>query len=383
MFASIGIITTATCRTVPNKNAPIKYLFSSKPTLNIDSSLLILKLCINSNIAIDTNAIVLPISKPYKLVPILNATSVSIPIIIPSNIILLHNPSANILFLLFLGFLFIMFLSGASKPIAIAGSESVIRLIHKSCIASNGDFNPKTNPIKIVTISPILVAIKKCIAFRMFSKIFLPCFTASTIVIKLSSAKIMSAAFLATSVPFFPIAIPMSAFFNAGASFTPSPVIATTAPVFWKASTIRTLCSGDTLANTEYLEIFFSNSIFEILSNSFPVIAKSLFPIIPNSFAIALAVKIWSPVIITVFIPAFLQFCTASFTPSLGGSIIPIKPTKIKFCSMVSLSIFVGNLGIVEYATAITLNAFSAILLFRFSIFLIFSLFKILTSPFK
>ena len=61
----------------------------------------------------------------------------------------------------------------------------------------------------------------------------------------------MSDAFLATSVPFLPIAIPMSAFFNAGASFTPSPVIATTAPVLWKAFTILTLCSGDTLAKTE------------------------------------------------------------------------------------------------------------------------------------
>ena len=60
---------------------------------------------------------------------------------------------------------------------------------------------------------------------------FLPCLTASTIVTKLSSVSIMSAAFFATSVPFCPIAIPISAFFKAGASFTPSPVIATTAPV--------------------------------------------------------------------------------------------------------------------------------------------------------
>ena len=59
-------------------------------------------------------------------------------------------------------------------------------------------------------------------------------------------------AFLATSVPPFPIAIPMSAFFSAGLSFTPSPVIATTAPVFCQAFTILTLCSGVTLANTEY-----------------------------------------------------------------------------------------------------------------------------------
>ena len=85
----------------------------------------------------------------------------------------------------------------------------------------------------------------------MLSYIFLPCFTASTIVTKLSSVRIISDAFLATSVPFFPIAIPISAFFKAGASFTPSPVIATTAPVFCHAFTILTLCSGLTLANTD------------------------------------------------------------------------------------------------------------------------------------
>jgi hypothetical protein len=43
---------------------------------------------------------------------------------------------------------------------------------------------------------------------------------------KLSSSKIMSAAFLATSDP-DPIATPMSAFLIAGESLTPSPVTAT------------------------------------------------------------------------------------------------------------------------------------------------------------
>ena len=144
-----------------------------------------------------------------------------------------------------------MSFSSGSNPSAIAGNESVTRFIHNSCIASKGDFNPNTNPMKMVTISPIFVAIRKCIAFLILSYIFLPCLTASTIVTKLSSVKIISAAFFATSVPFFPIAIPISAFFNAGLSFTPSPVIATTAPVCCQALTILTLCSGVTLANTE------------------------------------------------------------------------------------------------------------------------------------
>jgi len=44
----------------------------------------------------------------------------------------------------------------------------------------------------------------------MITYMFLPCLTAFTIVTKLSSANIISEAFLATSVPFFPIAIPIS-----------------------------------------------------------------------------------------------------------------------------------------------------------------------------
>ena len=71
-------------------------------------------------------------------------------------------------------------------------------------------------------------------------------------VVKLSSVKIISAAFFETSVPVMPIATPMSALFSDGASLTPSPVIDTMWPSFLSIFTIRTLCSGDTLANTLY-----------------------------------------------------------------------------------------------------------------------------------
>jgi hypothetical protein len=67
-----------------------------------------------------------------------------------------------------------------------------------------------------------------CKNFLMQSKIFLPYFTAVMILPKLSSSKIMPAASLATYVPAIPIANPISDFFKAGASFVPSPVIATT-----------------------------------------------------------------------------------------------------------------------------------------------------------
>ena len=48
-----------------------------------------------------------------------------------------------------------------------------------------------------------------------------------------------------------PIAMPMSADFEAGASLTPSPVIATMLPSTCSAFTMRSLCSGATRAYTE------------------------------------------------------------------------------------------------------------------------------------
>ena len=68
-----------------------------------------------------------------------------------------------------------------------------------------------------------------------------PCSTASTIEAKLSSVSTMSDASLVTSVPVTPIAIPTSAALMAGASFTPSPVIATTCLSDFHAFTIRSL----------------------------------------------------------------------------------------------------------------------------------------------
>ena len=59
--------------------------------------------------------------------------------------------------------------------------------------------------------------------FLIESKIFLPHLIALTTLPKLSSNKIMCEASFETSVPLIPIAIPMSAFLRAGASFVPSP----------------------------------------------------------------------------------------------------------------------------------------------------------------
>ena len=82
----------------------------------------------------------------------------------------------------------------------------------------------------------------------MLPKMPRPSSTAATIDAKLSSVSVISAASLVTSVPVMPIAMPMSAFLSAGASLTPSPVIATTWPLFCSAVTTRSLCAGETRA---------------------------------------------------------------------------------------------------------------------------------------
>uniref|UniRef100_A0A2P2MS41 ATPase 10 plasma membrane-type-like n=1 Tax=Rhizophora mucronata TaxID=61149 RepID=A0A2P2MS41_RHIMU len=71
--------------------------------------------------------------------------------------------------------------------------------------------------------------------------------TALTITLRPGSVKTISAALLAASVE-SATAIPMSAFFRAGASFTPSPVIPTTCFFSCKILTISYLCSKDCIA---------------------------------------------------------------------------------------------------------------------------------------
>lgn len=96
---------------------------------------------------------------------------------------------------------------------------------------------------------------------------FLPHITAFTIELKLSSNKIIAADYLATSVPAIPIANPTSAFFKAGASFVPSPVTATTSPLYFNPVTRAYLSSGLDLARTNNLSLILSNaSPFAIVS---------------------------------------------------------------------------------------------------------------------
>ena len=66
----------------------------------------------------------------------------------------------------------------------------------------------------------------------------------------MSSVSTMSAASFETAVPVMPMATPMLLCLSAGASLTPSPVIATTWLLACKALTSLSLCSGATRAKT-------------------------------------------------------------------------------------------------------------------------------------
>ena len=170
--------------------------------------------------------------------------------------------------------------------------------------------------------------------FWMLRQMARPSRTASTMVAKLSSAMTMSAASRATSVPSLPMATPMWASRSAGASFTPSPVIATMWPHRLKAPTIRSFCSAVTRAKTRTVSMHPSSPFSSSFSSSAPVSAMAPSSQRPSSFAMATAVSLWSPVIITARTCASAQRRTASFTPSRGGSIIPTRPRKVSRLSM-------------------------------------------------
>ena len=106
----------------------------------------------------------------------------------------------------------------------------------------------------------------------------------------------MSEASRVTSVAVSPIASPTSASRIAGASLTPSPVIATTSPALRSSFTIAVFCAAVVRART----------------------APSSFK--PSSRAIACAVTGWSPVIIMVRTPAARASAIADLALARGGS---------------------------------------------------------------
>ena len=119
-----------------------------------------------------------------------------------------------------------------------------------------------------------------------------------------SSTNAMSAASTAISLPTPPIAIPTSAFFSAGASLMPSPIMHTGIPFFWYFSMYASLFSG--------IQFAFTSSIW-------------------SKDAIVFAAFSWSPVKRTGHIPSFKSssiMCSLSLRTVSDNA---RKPAKVLF----------------------------------------------------
>mmetsp|Transcript_35500 Transcript_35500/g.71063 ORF Transcript_35500/g.71063 Transcript_35500/m.71063 type:complete len:207 (-) Transcript_35500:118-738(-) len=169
-----------------------------------------------------------------------------------------------------------------------------------------------------------------------------PSSTAFTIVVKLSSASTILDAPCATAVP-DPIATPMSAALSAGASLTPSPVMAATSPgpplssASWRRSTMCCLWMGSVREKSDAPCTAASCSAADIAPNSRPV--KDL-PARSSSSANTpilrqmLSAVFWlSPVMTMTRIPAARHVSMAGRTSTRGGSRIPTRPTNVMSAS--------------------------------------------------
>ena len=149
------------------------------------------------------------------------------------------------------------------------------------------------------------------------------------------------------------MATPTSARFSAGASLTPSPVMATTAPSACSASTRRSLCSGLVRAKTVASRATRRRPPWSRPSSSGPVTAFGSWAR-PSWRAMASAVATWSPVIILIPIPAARQSRTAAIASVRGGSISPSSPRKTRPPSISPMTSRAGSPGMVRVATAST-----------------------------
>jgi hypothetical protein len=208
-------------------------------------------------------------------------------------------------------------------------------LIHRICMALSGLRQP---PRLLNITSPSAAALVlswKVRKFWMLWKMPLPSSMALRMVLKSSSVRIMSAASLATSVPSLPMLMPMSAFFSAGASFTPSPVIATTSPRLCRAWMILSLWSGLVRAKMETRFMHSASSASLMWSSWSPLrtgepSAEFMLIGMPSLFAMATAVTSASPVIMMTLTPPAIKRRMLRATPGRGGSDIPTRPAKVR-----------------------------------------------------
>ena len=130
------------------------------------------------------------------------------------------------------------------------------------------------------------------------------------------------------------MAMPTSAALSAGASLTPSPVMATTLSMVLRAATIFIFCSGEVRAKmrTPPARRVTSSACFSRSSTS-PVssrLASASGGTMQLCRATARAVSGWSPVIMMTSMPARWQVATAAGTSGRSGSSMPRKPARTR-----------------------------------------------------
>ncbi|GER37096.1 hypothetical protein STAS_13476 [Striga asiatica] len=137
--------------------------------------------------------------------------------------------------------------------------------------------------------------------------------TALTITLNPGSVRTMSEALLAASVA-SATAIPMSAFFNAGASFTPSPVIPQMCFLSWSFFTISSSMGMEAIDSS----LFWPRRADE---------GYMLVPI-PSRRPVSIPIASWSPVIIFTLTPRSRALLMVSALSCLGGSKSGRRPTN-------------------------------------------------------
>ena len=150
------------------------------------------------------------------------------------------------------------------------------------------------------------------------------------------SIMVISEASLATLVP-SPIDNPTCAAFNAGASFVPSPVTATTWFIACNVSTSRFLSIGRARAMILRSSTHACSSSSVSEANSRPVmtaLSPSASDQRPTCRPISLAVPGVSPVTIFTSIPASIHSFTAAGTSLRTGSDMATIPRKVNATSM-------------------------------------------------
>ena len=153
-----------------------------------------------------------------------------------------------------------------SPPNAIAASVSMIRLIHRIWTMENGSVHPSIGAIMFINNVLIFTVSWKIRNLPTDLAIVLLLSTQSLIDVRLLLRITTSPASCATAVP-SPIAKPISACFNAGASLTPSPVIPQTLSSCCDIDTSLFLSRGFALLTTFRFGRTFLSSSSDIFSN--------------------------------------------------------------------------------------------------------------------